>query len=97
VWDVQGQLLATLSGHSSFVYSASFSPDGSKIVTASDDKMARVWDRIDTLESDLDRLLSRSCQKLHDYLATNPNVKPEDRELCGIKANPAPAPANISP
>jgi WD40 repeat protein len=96
VWDVRGQLLTTLTGHSARVYSASFSPDGSKIVTASDDKTARVWDRIDTLESDLDRLLSRSCQKLHDYLATDPTVKPEDRELCGIKVNPASEPANIS-
>jgi serine/threonine protein kinase len=39
--DVQ---LAVLSGHGDIVFSAAYSPDGSRIVTASDDKTARVWD-----------------------------------------------------
>ncbi|WP_193854138.1 AAA-like domain-containing protein [cf. Phormidesmis sp. LEGE 11477] len=33
-----------LPGHQSLVRNASFSPDGSRIVTASDDNTARVWD-----------------------------------------------------
>jgi hypothetical protein len=33
-----------LNGHESFVHSAAFSPDGSRIVTASADKTARIWD-----------------------------------------------------
>jgi WD40 repeat protein len=69
----------------SAVNSANFSPDGSKIVTGSWDKTARVWGRIDSLDTNLNSLLTRSCNKLHDYLSTNPNVKPEDRDLCGIK------------
>ncbi len=85
VWDLQGNLLATISGHSDRVYSANFSPDGSKIVTASRDKTARVWGRIDSLDTNLDRLLTRSCNKLRGYLSTNPNVKQDDRELCGIR------------
>jgi hypothetical protein len=32
------------SGHEDNVWSAAFSPDGSRIVTASDDKTARIWD-----------------------------------------------------
>ncbi|MHC4067723.1 MAG: protein kinase domain-containing protein, partial [Planctomycetota bacterium] len=36
--------LATLRGHSSWVWSASFSPDGTRIVTGSYDKTAKVWD-----------------------------------------------------
>src|SRR5947207_15731845 len=36
--------LITLKGHTGDVYSASFSPDGSRVVTASADKTARVWD-----------------------------------------------------
>ena len=36
--------LLTLKGHTGDVYSASFSPDGSRIVTASQDKTAKVWD-----------------------------------------------------
>jgi WD40 repeat protein len=34
---------ATLRGHTSSVVSAVFSPDGQRIVTASDDQTARVW------------------------------------------------------
>ncbi len=36
--------LAVLSGHGGLVYSARYSPDGSRIVTASFDKTVRVWD-----------------------------------------------------
>ncbi|WP_404824239.1 hypothetical protein [Nostoc flagelliforme] len=46
------------------VWSASFSPDGKRIVTASADNTARVW-RID----DLDVSLSRGCRCLNDYFA----------------------------
>jgi eukaryotic-like serine/threonine-protein kinase len=35
---------AVLAGHSGIVSSASYSPDGTCIVTASDDKTARIWD-----------------------------------------------------
>lgn len=34
----------SLRGHGGSVLSAAFSPDGSRIVTASDDKTARTWD-----------------------------------------------------
>jgi predicted oxidoreductase (fatty acid repression mutant protein) len=33
-----------LGGHDDYVYSAAFSSDGSRIVTASEDKTARIWD-----------------------------------------------------
>ena len=33
-----------LKGHDGFVSSAAFSPDGARVVTASDDMTARVWD-----------------------------------------------------
>ena len=36
--------LLTLKGHTGHVYWASFSPDGSRIVTASGDRTANVWD-----------------------------------------------------
>ena len=39
-----GYILAVLSGHSDYLNSAAFSPDGSRIVTASADKTARIWD-----------------------------------------------------
>jgi hypothetical protein len=37
-------LRAVLQGHDDSVWSAAFTPDGSRIVTASHDKTARVWD-----------------------------------------------------
>ena len=36
--------IAVLSGHVDVVESATYSPDGTRIVTASDDKTARIWD-----------------------------------------------------
>ncbi|MCR4316639.1 MAG: protein kinase [Planctomycetes bacterium] len=36
--------LRTLTGHTGWVYSASFSPDGKFIVTASSDNTAKIWD-----------------------------------------------------
>jgi hypothetical protein len=36
--------LAVLSGHSAPLPSAAYSPDGTRIVTASEDKTARIWD-----------------------------------------------------
>ncbi|MFM7539511.1 MAG: WD40 repeat domain-containing protein, partial [Planctomycetota bacterium] len=36
--------LLSLKGHTSFVNSAQFSHDGNRIVTASKDKTAKVWD-----------------------------------------------------
>jgi WD40 repeat protein len=39
-----GHCLSTLLGHTEFVWSAAFSPDGTRVVTASLDNAARVWD-----------------------------------------------------
>jgi len=41
---LSGKQLAELKGHQSSVFSASFSADGQRIVTASGDNTARVWD-----------------------------------------------------
>jgi WD40 repeat protein len=45
LWDTDtGKELAVLRGHESSVVSAAFSPDGTKVVTTSWDKTARLWD-----------------------------------------------------
>lgn len=44
IYDVTGQRLATLEGHSNRVLEAVFSPDGTLIVSVSADLTARIWD-----------------------------------------------------
>ena len=45
MWDAaSGQQIASLKGHEGLVVSAAFSPDGARVVTASADRTARVWD-----------------------------------------------------
>ncbi|MEA3212720.1 MAG: eukaryotic-like serine/threonine-protein kinase [Chthoniobacter sp.] len=44
IWDAAtGKSIATLVGHKDWLSSAQFSPDGTRIVTASRDKTARIW------------------------------------------------------
>ena len=37
------QCLQTLEGHSSYVYSVAYSPDGTKIISGSADKTIKIW------------------------------------------------------
>jgi WD40 repeat protein len=39
-----GRLLARLSGHGGIIYNVNFSADGARVVTASFDRTARIWD-----------------------------------------------------
>ena len=77
LWDLEGNQLAEYQGHEGVVWSACFSPDGKTLATASADGTARLW-RIESL----DRLLTRACDWLQDYLTTNPYVAERDRNLC---------------
>jgi hypothetical protein len=47
VWDaVKGQEIFSLRGHTDIVSSVAYSPDGSRIVSGSDDQTVRVWDAV---------------------------------------------------
>lgn len=44
LWSVgDGQWLRTLAGHSNYIYSAAFSPDGAQVLTGSGDATAKLW------------------------------------------------------
>jgi WD40 repeat protein len=83
LWGLDGRELQTFVGHIAVASSLSFSPDGQMIASASDDCTVKLW-RLDSKEwnLDLDELLLRGCNWLHDYLKTNPNVSQSDRALC---------------
>jgi WD40 repeat protein len=83
LWSLKGKIVRTFRGHQDVVNSVTFSPDGNTIASASGDKIVILWNS--HLE-DLDQLLVRACNWAQDYLKTNPNVSPENRQLCdGIR------------
>jgi hypothetical protein len=53
IWDAKTRAaIAKLEGHTDIVESAAWSPDGTRIVTASDDKTARIWEAWPLLTAD---------------------------------------------
>jgi len=71
-----GTLIKTLLGIPDTVQQVSFSPDGKSLLVASESAGAMIWN------FDLPELLVQSCDRLHDYLSTNPDLTPQERSLC---------------
>lgn len=75
LWRTQtGELLKTLLGHPQAIERFSLSGDHRLVVTTDADLTQQLW------AWDLDQLLAQGCDRIRDYLASNPNVS--ERELC---------------
>jgi len=76
IWDpATGQEARTLGGHTGWVYSAAYSPDGRQIVTAGGDG-ARIWmANVDDLLAEAKRLIQRDP----------PLLTPEERKQYGLE------------
>jgi WD40 repeat protein len=76
--------LAVLKGHEGAVESAAFTPGGSRIVTASGDKTARLWDVSRAVNPNFDDLAKLACTNyLHssDKESGVQPSKPTEEEL----------------
>ena len=77
LWNTKtGELIKNLRGHTSQINSLAFSSDDKSIVSGEAQQGLFWWNL------DLDNLLVRGCDRLTDYLETNPNVKPDEQKLC---------------
>ncbi|WP_341525026.1 hypothetical protein WKK05_20690 [Nostoc sp. UHCC 0302] len=82
LWNREGTLIIALKGDKGELTSVSFSPDGKTLAAGSGDGAVIFRDLADIK---LEKLLSRGCNLLQDYLKTNPKVTKSDRSLCSTK------------
>ncbi|MCC0179484.1 caspase family protein [Waterburya agarophytonicola K14] len=77
LWNTKtGELIKTLRGHTSQINSLAFSRNDQSIVSGEEQQGLFWWNL------DLDNLLTQGCDRLADYLSTNPNIKETDKKLC---------------
>ena len=75
LWNFQGDLLATLEGHSAIVLDVEFNSDSSKIATASADNTVKIWNinhdkSLATLEGHSDSVLGVKFQPYSQKIAS---------------------------
>ncbi|NEO02911.1 MAG: hypothetical protein F6K50_48595 [Moorea sp. SIO3I7] len=71
-----GFLIKTLPSHQSFFKSVQFSPDSKALLSSDKNQTVILWNL------DPEHLLQEGCDRLQDYLKTNPKVKKSDRQIC---------------
>lgn len=76
LWHVNGKALMAFEAHDDRALSVAFSTDNQTLFTTSTDNTLRVW----TLN--LNALIQHSCRWVQPYLAHNPSVTPENRQIC---------------
>lgn len=77
LWSMaDGTLLKTLLGHRDRINSVEFSADDRKLMSGDEAGNVMIWNL------DLPNLLQQGCDRLHDYLKTNPKLKESDRQIC---------------
>ncbi|AVH66723.1 nSTAND1 domain-containing NTPase [Nostoc sp. 'Peltigera membranacea cyanobiont' N6] len=79
IWNREGTLLIALKGYEAELTSVSFSPDG-KTLAAGSGNGTVIFQNLADIQ--LENLLTRGCNLLHDYLQTNQKVMKSDRSLC---------------
>ncbi|MEH1998179.1 MAG: hypothetical protein V7L00_05420 [Nostoc sp.] len=79
IWKREGTLLIALKGDRNELTSVSFSHDGKTLAAGSGNGTVIFRDLADI---QLEKLLTRGCDLLHDYLQTNQKVMKSDRALC---------------
>ncbi|MBD2341789.1 hypothetical protein H6G64_33175 [Calothrix sp. FACHB-156] len=90
IWNKKCQEIQTLKTSSS-IGNINFNPDGKTLIYSGEKVISMapffyVGEKVILLNFELDDLLKKGCDWLHDYLTTNPNVSAENKRLCnGIK------------
>ncbi|BAY42117.1 WD-repeat protein (plasmid) [Nostoc sp. NIES-2111] len=78
-WNLEGKLLHTLQEFNHNLSEINFGLDGNIIASVDVQNNVTLWNL------SIKDLQQQSCDWLHDYFTTNPNLDAEERRLCGKK------------
>lgn len=85
LWRPDGTAVATLNGHSGAINKVAFSSDGRKVISASADGTAIIWDLDTILNSE--NVLKLGCEWIEGYLHNNSDLSEGDRTVCDAVSN----------
>lgn len=85
LWQPDGPLVATFKAHTGTVNKVAFSADGRKVISASADGTAIIWDLNTVVNSE--NVLKLGCEWIEGYLQNNSDLPEGDRTLCDAASN----------